>query len=1161
MRKRNLILLLMLSAFVFSISIIQNLRNNNIREHKTSNEERPDQPALAGKEKELFDEYLNRRLLESNKKASSGSTQSTYANGKLSGQWSTKIPRSAYYGYRVDNSAYDSLRNVFYVVTYAGHLYKLEYENELKWTLLNHKIQLNPPDNGSANPVFMGTLLPDSTFRLIRSYDEANRMEYSDDEGRTWIPASGAKVTRSWSNQAFEITNNGLKRIVLHTYDSDYHHIYFSDDQGASYTESSYSFRISSSDIRIAKPFYTNDAYMWVWSKISREIDIYKYDPATNDFILKTNSGSTLQGTNLSSAAASYFDGKYHFYLSTINSEYTVYYSSDEGTTWQQKNAGRDKPFEVMCPDKPNILISGFEDMKISTNYGTSWTGYDYKLGWDLQHMRTYEKSGGTPITLAGLDFGCYISETPENKDSYTWCNVGASYVMHYDAATSENFSSIYMANQDRGTTAYADAGDNVNTVDVDGTDVLRVCFSNHEISTWSWFYYGRIKHRYNFPTGKSGDAVYDGLGNWWAAPIIASPNPSEDAIYAAYGSNLHKFSYKAENNTIEHITHPFDFKEEFGFELGGFGYSGLNPDLWYAALLNGTFLYSRDGGNTWNKFSYIGLMPKANDQDYNFPKNQIVIKASSIDTNKVFYAGVGNYLLVSEDGGKRFQVKNRGLNVYRIRDFDLSPDEKFIFAACGYGGAWIYSVEDDYWYQMSDDPIPSVDFTDVQFIRRKNCVRFSTYGSGILDFTLSKSFTPVNTPDNLHASYNSGLSVELSWADESSNEEGFYIERADTGSFFCIDTLTADATAYSDTGIEYAKTYYYRVRAFKDDSSSYVSNLAFLNVPVKGFLYYGDWEIESASSQEINADYLPAKYAIDNNPATFWHTEWKNALPSHPHYIVIDLGSEVTIAGLRYLPRQDGNTNGSVALYEIFVSGDPENWGTAVSSGQFNSTKEWKEDIFNEPTTGRYVKFVALSEINGSVYASAAEITLLYEALVPDAPTGLTATVNQETNVRLRWTDNAINESGYILEQLVDGNYIVIDSLSSAYTQYLLRDLEPVSTYEFRIKAYNAAGESEATESVQITTEGTSIGVEVMFGEMKMYPIPCTSQLNIEFPVKSQDAIIKIINLRGQTVFAKRIEDGYASINLPVDQIPNGYYIVEVISGNKRFSQKIRKL
>ncbi|MBS2098287.1 discoidin domain-containing protein [Carboxylicivirga linearis] len=1155
--------LLILAALIMAIGYILYSPNEELlsEENEIGNEERPDKPVLEGEELARFKEYLRSRS-SSGLKSSTATNESTYANGKLTGEWKTKLSQTGWYGYRVDNSSYDSLRNVFYVVSYAGHLYKLEYESEVKWTLLNHKIVMNPSDNSTANPVFMGTLLTDNTFRLIRSNDDLRRMEYSDDEGQTWNIATGANVTQSWSNQIFEITSNGTKRIVLHTYDSNYHHIYFSTDNGATYTESSLSFPISTYDMRIAKPFYTNEAFMWVWRKSQKTIDTYKFNPSAGDFELKTASSSTLEGTNLSSAAATYYDGQYHFYLSTINSNYTVYYSSDEGATWEQKNAGRDRAFEVICPDKPNMLISGFEDMKLSTDYGATWNGFGYKLGWDMQHMRTYEKAGGTPITLVGLDFGCYISETPEDKESYTWCNNGACYAMHYDAASSQNFNSIYMANQDRGATAYKDTGMVVSTMDIDGTDVLRTCFSKRETSAWTWFYYGRIKHQYNFATDKNGgSAVLDGLGNWWAAPIIASPDPNEDAIYAAYGSNLQKFTYDEASGTITQSAHPYDFNAKYGSEIGSFGYSELNRDLWYVALNNGLFIHSTDGGENWTSTSYYGTKPKSNDQYYNYPKNQAVIKASQIDTNKVYFAGVGNYFLVSENNGKTFSSKINGLSISRIRDFALSPDEQFIFAACGYGGAWVYSIQDNRWFQMMDDPIPSVDFTNVEFIKRTNCVRFATYGSGIIEFHLNNQFYPVNAPDQLNSSINKQNYIELKWTDNADNEDGFYIERASEGEmyFTCIDTIATDQSTYIDTTMQYETTYYYRVKAVKDDIASAESNLAIIKTLKKGYISPANIALIDFSSEEINSEYSPAIYAFDGDENTYWHTQYSGTAPGYPHYLTVDFGEEMSLVGFRYLPRQDGMDIGTIADYAIYVSNDVNTWGDAIATGRMSANTNLKEVMFENKVSGRYVKFEALSEISGSKYASAAEVILLNQTVPPDSPYGLKATLYQETSVFITWNDASLNSEGYIIEQWENDTFVPIDTINPTIKVFLISDLEPLTDYRFRLRSYNEGGTSGASNEVAVTTGG-STGISQEETTIKTYPNPFNNQLNIELPIINSEATLRLSDLNGKIIIERKVAAETNNLHLNTSHVSTGIYLLIINYKDQQIVQKVIK-
>jgi len=45
------------------------------------------------------------------------------------------------------------------------------------------------------------------------------------------------------------------------------------------------------------------------------------------------------------------------------------------------------------------------------------------------------------------------------------------------------------------------------------------------------------------------------------------------------------------------------------------------------------------------------------------------------------------------------------------------------------------------------------------------------------------------------------------------------------------------------------------------------------------------------------------------------------------------------SISGFRYLPREDGSTNGCIGQYEFYVSLDGVNWGTVVATGTLPNT------------------------------------------------------------------------------------------------------------------------------------------------------------------------------------------------------------------------------
>lgn len=149
-------------------------------------------------------------------------------------------------------------------------------------------------------------------------------------------------------------------------------------------------------------------------------------------------------------------------------------------------------------------------------------------------------------------------------------------------------------------------------------------------------------------------------------------------------------------------------------------------------------------------------------------------------------------------------------------------------------------------------------------------------------------------------------------------------------------------------------------------------------------------WRLVSADSAQ--SDEGPAGNAIDGDANTYWHTEYDPVLHKYPHNLVVDMGQEVSVAGFRYLPRQDGGVNGRVKGYEFYVSGAsplgqgapatglaPD--GTAwrlVAKGDLPNQLEASKVMVRQPAKARYFMFKALSEQNGEPYASAAEIDII---------------------------------------------------------------------------------------------------------------------------------------------------------------------------------------
>jgi hypothetical protein len=134
---------------------------------------------------------------------------------------------------------------------------------------------------------------------------------------------------------------------------------------------------------------------------------------------------------------------------------------------------------------------------------------------------------------------------------------------------------------------------------------------------------------------------------------------------------------------------------------------------------------------------------------------------------------------------------------------------------------------------------------------------------------------------------------------------------------------------------------------------------------------------VVKVDSEEIVGEDGKASNAVDGNPDTLWHTQWQDASPQHPHEIIIQLSSPATIKGFTYLPRQDESENGTIKDYEYYISDDGKEFGEPVKKGSFSSGKD-KKYVTIEPKKCRYFKLLALSEINGEAWTSAAEIGIV---------------------------------------------------------------------------------------------------------------------------------------------------------------------------------------
>ncbi|HET8600891.1 MAG TPA: multicopper oxidase domain-containing protein, partial [Segeticoccus sp.] len=162
---------------------------------------------------------------------------------------------------------------------------------------------------------------------------------------------------------------------------------------------------------------------------------------------------------------------------------------------------------------------------------------------------------------------------------------------------------------------------------------------------------------------------------------------------------------------------------------------------------------------------------------------------------------------------------------------------------------------------------------------------------------------------------------------------------------------------------------------------------------------------------------------------------------------------------------------------FEVERSSDGKTWslvGTVTSP--LDKPNVHEKRTFTDPTasvtTPYLYRVTALNTVGfGGAFPSMTARSQSSEPVgvnKPAAPTALTATLQSGPQVRLAWTDNATNESGYQVERATgDGAYSVLATLPAGKTTgsmtYTDKAVTTGTTYSYRVSAVNAAGAATA--------------------------------------------------------------------------------------------------
>ncbi|MEN9359980.1 MAG: Sialidase precursor [Verrucomicrobiota bacterium] len=91
---------------------------------------------------------------------------------------------------------------------------------------------------------------------------------------------------------------------------------------------------------------------------------------------------------------------------------------------------------------------------------------------------------------------------------------------------------------------------------------------------------------------------------------------------------------------------------------------------------------------------------------------------------------------------------------------------------------------------------------------------------------------------------------------------------------------------------------------------------------PVQALAASHDWSLEASSSENDT----PVKHAVDGNPKTIWHSEWKGYGASLPIFLTLEMKKPQKLEGVRFV-RRPGSFNGTPRYARFYTSDDGIAW------------------------------------------------------------------------------------------------------------------------------------------------------------------------------------------------------------------------------------------
>lgn len=295
--------------------------------------------------------------------------------------------------------------------------------------------------------------------------------------------------------------------------------------------------------------------------------------------------------------------------------------------------------------------------------------------------------------------------------------------------------------------------------------------------------------------------------------------------------------------------------------------------------------------------------------------------------------------------------------------------------------------------------------------------------------------------PSNLVATVVSTSQIDLTWTDNSPNENNFRISRATAnpdgtaGTFSTLTTLPANTTTFTNSGLTRNTTYFYQVSAGNSEGDS---------TPVEVSATTRDTPPTSPNgltATATSATQVTLSWTDRSDNETAFRIERRVTEPSGDWALIENLASQTTSAVGGTIGYNDLSALQATS-YQYRVS--------ATNSGGIVSS------------------------------APAGPVSVTTPPSAPASPVNLTAVGASISSITVGWVDNSTNETSFLVQQRqgTSGDWILAATVpsttvaitGSAYSS-TISNLVENQLYQVRVIARNSGGDSTAAGPASATT------------------------------------------------------------------------------------------